>query len=241
MKTEKSSSEFKKQEPSDRLTEQRKPGDRAEQEKRLTDNMRQDKKARGGCEEDEITPSAAYKAVNTGEMLVSPANVLSSMRIALSGILLLLKPLSTAFYFVYALAGLTDILDEAVARKTGTESRAGEVMDLAADLVFAGASLVCLLPIYKEAIPFWLWATIAFVAYLKAKNAIAVFVMQRRFVKRRTSLSKATLLAVFLLPFVCNIVPIAVYGVVCVILALAATAETFIRTLQDSTKSAKEK
>ena len=241
MKTEKLSSEFKTQESDARLTEQRKPGNRPEQEKRLPDSQRQGKEARGGCEKGETSRDSADKAVNAVEMLVSPANVLTSLRIALSGVLLLLKPLSPAFYFVYALAGLTDMLDGAVARKTGTDSRAGEMLDSAGDLVFAAAALVCLLPIYKEEIPFWLWAAVAFVIYLKVKNAIAGCFMQGKIVTMHTALNKLTALALFALPFVCNWVSIAIYGGICAGLALAATIEAFIRSLQDSTKSGKRK
>ena len=208
-------------------------------EKASSEFNTQDKKSSDSRKECKTPEKAAHKATGIVEVFVSPANVLTSMRIAFSGVMLLLKPLSPTFYCVYALAGLTDILDGAVARKTGTESRAGEVMDSAADLVFAAAALVCLLPIYKEEIPFWLWAAVAFVIYLKIKNTIAVFVMQRRLVKGYTFLNKITLLAVFLLPFVCNRVPIAVYGGICAGLALAATAEAFILSIQDSTKSGK--
>ena len=241
MKTEKFSLEFKTQESDARLTEQRKPGNRTEQEKRLSDSQRQDKEARGGCEKGEIPRDSADKVANTAEMLVSPANVLTSMRIGLSGVLLLLKPLSAAFYCVYALAGLTDMLDGAVARKTGTESRAGEMLDSAGDLVFAAAALVCLLPIYKEEIPFWLWAAVAFVIYLKVKNAIARCFMHGKIVTMHTTLNKLTGLALFALPFVCNWVSIAIYGGICAGLALAATIGAFIRSLQDSTKSGKRK
>ena len=128
-------------------------------------------------------------------MLVSPANVLTSMRIALSGILLLLEPLGTAFYCVYALAGLTDMLDGPLARKTGTESRIGEVLDSAADLIFAAVSLVRLLPVYKEEMPFWLWAAVAFVIYLKGKNAIAGYVMNGKIVTMHTPLNRLAGLA----------------------------------------------
>ncbi len=241
MKTEKHSLEFKAQGTDSRMMEQGKSGGRSQQEKTRIGDPRKDKNSRGGYEKGEIPRDSADKVANTAEILVSPANVLTSMRIGLSGVLLLLKPLSPAFYFVYALAGLTDMLDGAVARKTGTESRTGEMLDSAGDLVFAAAALVCLLPIYKEEIPFWLWAAVAFVIYLKVKNAIAGCFMQGKIVTMHTALNKLTALALFALPFVCNWVSIAIYGGICAGLALAATIEAFIRSLQDSTKSGKRK
>ncbi len=241
MKTEKHSSEFKAQGVDSHLREQGKSGGRAQQEKTRIGDPRQDKNSRDGGEKREMPRDSAYEANHTVEMLVSPANVLTSMRIALSGILLLLKPLSPVFYFVYALAGLTDMLDGAVARKTGTESRVGKMLDSAGDLIFAAAAIVCLLPIYKEEIPFWLWAAVAFVMYLKVKNAIAGCFMHGKIVTMHTTLNRLTGLALFALPFVCNWVPIAIYGGACAGLALAATAEAFIRSLQDSTKSGRRK
>ncbi len=241
MKTEKHSSEFKAQGTDSRMMEQGKSGGRAQQEKTRIAGPRKDKNSRGGGAEHEAQRDSAYEANRTVEMLVSPANVLTSMRIALSGVLLLLKPLSPAFYFVYALAGLTDMLDGAVARKTGTESRVGEMLDSAADLVFAAVALARLLPIYKEEIPFWLWAAAAFIVYLKVKNAIAGYFMHGKILSMHTALNRLTGLALFALPFVCNWVPIAIYGGVCAGLALAATAEAFIRSLQDSTKSGRGK
>ena len=169
-------------------------------------------------------------------MLVSPANVLTSMRIALSGILLLLEPLGTAFYCVYALAGLTDMLDGPLARKTGTESRIGEVLDSAADLIFAAVSLVRLLPVYKEEMPFWLWAAVAFVIDLKGKNAIAGYVMNGKIVTMHTPLNRLAGLALFALPLVCIWVPLTVYGGFCAAAAVAATVDAFIRMLRNSTK-----
>ena len=150
-------------------------------------------------------------------MLVSPANVLTSMRIAL-------------------LAGLTDMLDGPLARKTGTESRIGEVLDSAADLVFAAVSLVRLLPVYKEEMPFWLWAAVAFVIYLKGKNAIAGYVMNGKIVTMHTPLNRLAGLALFALPLVCIWVPLTVYGGFCAAAAVAATVDAFIRMLRNSTK-----
>lgn len=189
-----------------------------------------------GAAETGVIPEGAQAAGRGPGVLVSPANVLTSMRIALSGILLLLEPLSMAFYCVYALAGLTDMLDGTVARKTGTASRAGEVLDSAAGLFFAAVSLVCLLPVYKDEMPFWLWAVIAFVVYLKVKNAIAGYFMNGKIVTMHTPLNWFVGLALFALPFVCIWVPIAVYGGFCAAAAVAATVDAFIRMLRSSTK-----
>ena len=84
--------------------------------------------------------------------------------------------------------------------------------------------------------PFWLWAVIAFVVYLKVKNAIAGYFMNGKIVTMHTPLNWFVGLALFALPFVCIWVPIAVYGGFCVAAAVAATVDAFIRMLRSSTK-----
>ena len=137
---------------------------------------------------------------------------------------------------IFIVASLTDMLDGPLARKTGTESRIGEVLDSAADLIFAAVSLVRLLPVYKEEMPFWLWAAVAFVIYLKGKNAIAGYVMNGKIVTMHTPLNRLAGLALFALPLVCIWVPLTVYGGFCAAAAVAATVDAFIRMLRNSTK-----
>ena len=137
---------------------------------------------------------------------------------------------------LFIIASLTDMLDGPLARKTGTESRIGEVLDSAADLIFAAVSLVRLLPVYKEEMPFWLWAAVAFVIYLKGKNAIAGYVMNGKIVTMHTPLNRLAGLALFALPLVCIWVPLTVYGGFCAAAAVAATVDAFIRMLRNSTK-----
>ena len=167
---------------------------------------------------------------------VSPANVLTSMRIALSGVMLLMEPLSARFFCVYGLAGFTDMIDGRIARKTGTDSGFGAMLDSAADLIFVVSAFVCLFPVYKEAVPPWLWMTVAFVAYLKLKNAIAGLVINRKIVTMHTLMNRLTGVALFVLPFACLWVPLPVYGGFCAGLAVVATVDGFVRLLRGSTK-----
>jgi len=49
-------------------------------------------------------------------------NCISFSRIIFSLILVFIKPLSVAFYAIYIICGLSDIMDGFIARKTGTTS-----------------------------------------------------------------------------------------------------------------------
>lgn len=209
MKTEKTSSEF------------RAPG-------ALIDEAGAGEPHPEGAAAPEVITEGAQAAGRGPGVLVSPANVLTSMRIALSGILLLLEPLSMAFCCVYVLAGLTDMLDGPIARKTGTASRAGEVLDSAADLIFMAAACAKLLPVYWAQIPAWLLISSAFVFYLKMKNAIACFAMHKKLITMHTLLNRAEGILLFAFPFACMVLPIPVYGGICAAAAFAATVDAFV-------------
>ena len=74
------------------------------------------------------------------------ANALTVSRIVLSIALLAPPALSPAFLLICALAGVTDMLDGYVARRTGTESELGARLDSIADLILVVICLVKILP-----------------------------------------------------------------------------------------------
>ena len=84
------------------------------------------------------------------------ANALTICRIVLCVALLTTEAFSPAFFLVYALAGLTDMLDGYVARRTNSESALGARLDSIADLFLVIVCLVKILPAID--VPAWLWA-----------------------------------------------------------------------------------
>ena len=90
------------------------------------------------------------------------ANVITVIRVICSIALLLCQFPSPAFYILYVTAGITDIIDGAVARKTDTVSEFGAKLDTAADFVFVVVCLIKLIPLLD--IPKWLYAWIAVIA-----------------------------------------------------------------------------
>ena len=75
------------------------------------------------------------------------ANLITILRILASAALLFCPALSPAFFAVYIFAGITDMLDGYVARRTGTSSDLGAKLDTIADFVLAAVCLCKLLPI----------------------------------------------------------------------------------------------
>ena len=69
------------------------------------------------------------------------ANIITGIRIVLSAALLICPALSPTFYVLYMTAGLSDMIDGTVARRTGTASDLGSKLDTVADIVFV---VICL-------------------------------------------------------------------------------------------------
>ena len=108
------------------------------------------------------------------------ANAITIFRMA-AGIALLFCPaFSPAFYVFYIMAGLSDMLDGFVARKTNTASRFGARLDTIADYVFVIVSLIKLLPVIR--IPNWMFVWIGIIAFIKVINIISGFAVQKTFV-----------------------------------------------------------
>ena len=106
------------------------------------------------------------------------ANAISIIRIPASIALLFCRAFSPAFYVFYIAAGLSDMLDGFVARKTDTVSKLGTRLDTIADFVFVVVCLIKLLPVLR--IPAWLYAWIGIIALIKVVNIVSGFAVQKR-------------------------------------------------------------
>ena len=98
------------------------------------------------------------------------ANIITGIRIVLSIVLLFFSTFSPVFCALYLTAGLTDMIDGAAARKTGTESEFGAKLDTIADVVFVAVCLIKLLPILRP--PVWLLVWTGLIALIKAINVV---------------------------------------------------------------------
>lgn len=158
------------------------------------------------------------------------ANMITSCRIILSILMLPFPLFSTGFYFCYFMAGITDMLDGAIARKLGTESEFGEKFDTIADIIFVAIALYKLLPSYKISILIWIW--ICVIALIKVTNIILGLVLQKKIVAVHSLANKATGFVLFVLPFSFSTIDIKYSAiVVCLLATFAAIQEGhFIRT-----------
>ena len=158
------------------------------------------------------------------------ADIITGSRIIFSIAILFIPPLSPMFYILYGAAGLTDIIDGAVARKTNTVSVFGAKIDTIADFILVAVCLIKLLPILD--IPVWLWIWIAVIALIKVINIISGYVMQKKWIAPHTVMNKITGALCFLLPFTLEFIDLKYSAVVvCAAATFAAIQEGhFIRT-----------
>ena len=152
------------------------------------------------------------------------ANALTICRIVLCAALLITEAFSPTFFLVYALAGLTDMLDGYVARRANSESELGARLDSIADLVLVVVCLVKLLPAID--VPAWLWAWVAAIALVKVVNVASGLVVEKRLVMPHTIANKAAGLVVFLVPFAIPLFGITAPAVIaCAVASFAAVQE----------------
>ena len=158
------------------------------------------------------------------------ANTITLFRIAAGIVLLFCSVFSPSFYALYIAAGLSDMLDGFMARRTDTVSKLGARLDTMADFVLVVVCLIKLLPVLS--IPAWLYAWIGIFALIKVVNIIFGFVVQRKFVAVHSVMNKATGALLFMLPLTIPAVPLKYSAVVvCAVATFAAIQEGyFIRT-----------
>ena len=166
-------------------------------------------------------------------MKIRIANLITGMRILCSVALLLCPVFSLSFFFLYLAAGLTDMIDGLVARKTGTVTEFGAKLDTAADFVFVAVCLWKLLP--SLAVPLWLWIWIVLSALIKMINIISGYVIQKNYIALHTVMNKITGILLFLLPLTLPVVELKYSTpLVCTVATFAAIQEGhYIRTGRD--------
>lgn len=158
------------------------------------------------------------------------ANIITCIRILCSIFLLFCPALSMAFYALYITAGVSDMIDGWVARKTNSVSEFGAKLDTVADVIFVVVCLVKLLPVMD--IPVWLYVWIGVIALIKVVNIISGYIIQKQFVAVHSVMNKVTGMLLFVFPLTLSIVDLKYSAmVVCAVATFAAIQEGhFIRT-----------
>ena len=138
------------------------------------------------------------------------ANFITVIRIVCSIILLFCPVFSPAFYVLYIIAGVSDMIDGTVARKTGTVSELGSKLDSAADFVFVVVCLIKLIPAIH--MPIWLIIWMIVIAVIKVINLIRGYVARKEIVVCHTVMNKVTGLLLFVLPLTISLIDLRYTG-----------------------------
>ena len=161
------------------------------------------------------------------------ANVITGIRIVISVVLLFCPAFSPAFYALYITAGITDMVDGAVARRTGTISEFGSRLDTAADIVFVAVCLIKLLPVLP--VPVWLYIWVAVIAFIKVANIAAGYIRQKEFISVHSMINKVTGGLLFFFPLTLSFIDLKYSAMaVCVIATAAVIQEGYFVSLTSS-------
>ena len=155
------------------------------------------------------------------------ANIITCIRIVCSIALLFCPVFSPAFYALYIAAGVTDMIDGAVARKTGTVSGFGAKLDTTADFVLVVVCLIKLLPVLH--VPAWIIIWIAIIAFIKVANILAGYIRQKEFLSVHSIMNKVTGGLLFVFPLTLSFIDLRYSAaVVCVVATAAAIHEGYL-------------
>ena len=126
------------------------------------------------------------------------ANFITGSRIIFSLAMLIFPVFSAGFYFCYMLAGITDMIDGTVARKTNSVSEFGSKLDTVADFVFVAVCIIKLIPVLN--VETWMYIWIAVIFVIKVINIVSGYVMQKKLVAVHSVINKVAGALLFALP-----------------------------------------
>ena len=155
-------------------------------------------------------------------------NIITTLRILGAACLLLCNPAGVAFWVIYGLCGVSDMVDGYLARRLHAESKTGAVLDSVADMCFVACCAIRLLPILP--IPTWLWIWAGVIVVIKLVNQVSALIVCRGFRFPHTMANKLTGLLLFIaVPMtIWSIIPLAIVAGVATF--AAAQEGHFIRT-----------
>ncbi len=168
-------------------------------------------------------------------------NIITSVRILGTFSLFFIKPFSLAFFVIYTLSGISDIMDGFAARKLGAESELGTKLDSIADLFFYAVMLIKIFPTLFDILPRAIWIAVGCIILIRLCSYTVAAVKYHRFSSLHTYLNKLTGIIIFIVPYFVKL-PCgpALCIAVCAVAALAAIEELIIH-IKSKEYSEKEK
>ena len=125
-------------------------------------------------------------------------NIITLLRIAGSMGLLFCDVMGVAIWIIYALCGISDIVDGWLARKLTCVTKKGALLDSLADICFVACCAWKLLPILELPQCLWLWAGV--IVVIKVVNQLSALVMHGSCYFPHTLANKITGFLLFAMP-----------------------------------------
>lgn len=155
-------------------------------------------------------------------------NLFTLTRIIGSVCLIFIRPLSKAFYIVYTVSGISDVLDGLAARLTDSASELGAKLDSVSDLIFYAVMVIRIMPELIAALPTVIWYFVALIILTRIACYMLAAFKYRRFTAMHTYLNKLTGFFIFLIPYFLKLSIITAYCSVACTIAAAASVEEII-------------
>ncbi len=169
--------------------------------------------------------------LKSNKLLLIP-NAITILRIV-GAISLVFIPIATLpFYILFAISGVSDIVDGYIARKYHLESEVGSKLDSLADLLFYGITIAKHLSLMIKVFSLFLWAVLITDIIIRIVIYVFAVIKYKRFASIHTYLNKLSGLYLFFLPFFAATNFFLYYGYIGAGLAfVAATEELAIHIL----------
>ena len=170
--------------------------------------------------------------------LSSIPNLITMVRIIGSLCLFFVKPLSTSFYIIYTISGLSDAVDGFVARKTNSISELGSKLDSIADLTFYIVMIMRIFPMLWEKLPFWMWYMVIAAVIMRISSYSIAAIKFHKFSSLHTLLNKSAGLLIFFVPYFINLGMLSPYcTIICIIGIVSSLEELVIHLTRKEYKS----
>lgn len=154
-------------------------------------------------------------------------NLITILRIVFSVILLLAIPLTSLFYMIYILCGLSDVVDGYIARKTNTTSKLGATLDSIADAIFIAIVLGIFIPMIELPDEILIW--ILTIACIRMISLLIGYYRYHTIAFIHTYGNKLTGLVLFCFPMLLNVVGVTTMAYfICCFASLSAVEELVI-------------
>lgn len=155
------------------------------------------------------------------------ANSLTLSRIAASAVLVFTDPFSALFCITYIFAGITDMIDGTVARKTGSADLIGERLDSIADLCFTAVCIFKILPLLS--LPLWILVWAGAIVLIRLVNFIGLRMYCGSSIIIHTAENKISGFLLFVMPLTIGFLDICISSAaVCAVSSFAALRELYL-------------